>query len=80
MGAPATADDFLALVSRSGLVDPATLEATRERLRMDPAGTGPPESTAETLVRDGVLTLFQARQFLQGRGATATLPGTGSWS
>lgn len=68
MGAPATADDFLALVSRSGLVDPATLEATRERLRMDPAGTGPPESTAETLVRDGVLTLFQARQFLQGRG------------
>jgi serine/threonine protein kinase len=66
MPAPATTDEFLALVRKSGLIDAERLDASLEQLRA--AGKLPTEvkKLAGTLVREGLLTLFYAEQFLRG--------------
>jgi eukaryotic-like serine/threonine-protein kinase len=64
--APATTDDLLDLVRRSGLVEEAVLGAYLQRL--DPAALSlPPPKLAGRLIRDGIITHFQAEQFLQGK-------------
>jgi serine/threonine protein kinase len=67
MPQPETCDDFLALARKSQQVDPGLLDAHVERLRQ--SGTLPPRprKLARLLVREGVLTVFQAEQFLQGK-------------
>src|SRR5947209_2458484 len=67
MPAPANASEFLDLVRKSGLADERLLAASLQKL--SDAGPLPDKSVdlARVLVRDGVLTRFQAEQLLQGR-------------
>ncbi len=67
MPAPATVADFLGLVSRSGLLEPRELDGYLGRLRRAEPLPGQPASLAAQLVRDGLLTSFQAEQLLHGR-------------
>ncbi|MBX9626153.1 MAG: serine/threonine protein kinase, partial [Gemmataceae bacterium] len=67
MPAPATVPDLLDLVRRSGLVAEPALDAAVGRYTT--AGTLPPtvDGAAALLVRDGLLTFFQAKQIKLGR-------------
>ena len=68
MPAPATVPAFLDLARRSGLVVPeAALDEVLDRYRT--AGTFPQtiDAAAALLVRDGLLTFFQAKQLKLGR-------------
>jgi len=68
MPAPATSDELLDLVQKSGVVEEPKLRAYRQKLA-ESAGGVPrdPAKLAGLLVRDGVLTYFQAEQILQGK-------------
>lgn len=67
MPAPTTADEFLDLVLKSHLVEEPRLRAYAQKLR--DAGSLPPDPSklAQFLVRDALLTYFQAEQLLQGK-------------
>jgi serine/threonine protein kinase len=67
MPAPTTVDELLELVRKSGVVDEKRVAGHMEKLRAD--GAVPPDATglAAVLVRDGILTHFQAEQFLLGK-------------
>src|SRR5437763_318209 len=73
MPSPTTVNELLELVRKSGVVDEKRLTAHVERLRA--SGNLPPEPgrLAGVLVRDGVLTQFQAEQFLQGKWRRFTI-------
>ena len=73
MPAPTTSEEFLDLVRKSGVVDDNRLASYLQKLR---AATGLPaeaNSMAGCLVRDGVLTHFQAEQILQGKWRRFTI-------
>jgi serine/threonine protein kinase len=73
MATPATAEQLLELVSKSGLVDPPRLqEYARRRAGAAPAT---PAELADALVREGLLTHFQADQLLGGHFRNFTLSG-----
>jgi eukaryotic-like serine/threonine-protein kinase len=63
MPAPATLAEFVDLVRRSGLVPANTLDELLRRAQ--PPATA--DQAASALVRDGLLTFFQAKQLRQGR-------------
>jgi tRNA A-37 threonylcarbamoyl transferase component Bud32 len=67
MPAPATVPEFLDLVRKSGLLPDTTLDDVIDRHRA--AGTLPPsiDPFAALLVREGLLTFFQAKQLKLGR-------------
>jgi eukaryotic-like serine/threonine-protein kinase len=67
MPAPASVTEFLDLVQKSGVADEAKLKAYLDKI--GGASALPPEPTkaAGHLVRDGLLTYFQAEQILQGK-------------
>ena len=67
MAAPATIDAFLELVRKSGMVDREQLDAYCGRLRQ--GGSAPDKVTrlAQKMVQDGLLTNFQAEQYLRGK-------------
>jgi serine/threonine protein kinase len=66
MTPPTTSSEFLHLVRQSGLVDAERLDAYLGQLW--PAGPLPePTRLACALVRDGLLTYFQAKQLLRGK-------------
>jgi serine/threonine protein kinase len=67
MPAPATTDEFLDLVRRSGVADEARLDAHLKRLAEQSGVPDDPSKLAGVLVRDGLLTYFQADQLLQGK-------------
>ena len=73
MPAPTTNDELLDLVRKSGVIDEKRLASQLERIHA--AGQVPPEPNrfAGVLVRDGVLTHFQAEQFLQGKWRRFTI-------
>ena len=73
MPAPNTADEFLLLIHKSGLVDKEQLGDHLAKLRT--AGTIPPEPArlAGLLVEDGFLTRFQAEQLLLGKWRRFTI-------
>jgi serine/threonine protein kinase len=73
MPAPTTVDELIDLAKKSGVVEDKRLDAAVAKLRA--AGTLPkePGKLAGILVRDGVLTHFQAEQFLQGRWRRFTI-------
>ncbi len=75
MPAPLTAEQFLDLTRKSGLLDRQDLDAYLQRRRA--AGPLPDgaRALAEALVRDGMLTRFQAEQLLQGRWREFILNG-----
>jgi serine/threonine protein kinase len=72
MPTPPTGDEFLDLVRKSGVVDDKKLAPY-----VDPDGktryANEPGKLAGLLVRDGVLTRFQAEQFLQGKWRRFTI-------
>ncbi len=67
MPAPATVDEFLDFVKRSGVADEAKLAAQVLRYAAEGEATPAPADAAQLLIRDGLLTHFQAEQILQGR-------------
>ncbi len=73
MPAPTTTDEFLDLVRKSGVVEEKRLSAYLAKLRA--AGPLPPEpgKFAGLLVRDGILTHFQAEQVAQGKWRRFTI-------
>jgi serine/threonine protein kinase len=73
MPSPATTDEFLELVQKSAVVEDRRLGAYLERLRADGSWPGDPRQAASLLVRDGVLTNFQADQLLQGKWKRFTI-------
>src|SRR5947209_10687282 len=70
-----TVDDFLACVRKSGVLDPKRLDDYLEKLRAapDPPATAP--RLADAMVRDGLLTGFQAEQLRRGRWRNFTISG-----
>jgi serine/threonine protein kinase len=67
MPAPSTADEFVDLVRKSAVLDEPRLAEYVHRLKSDPAAPRDPSGVAGLFVRDGLLTYFQAEQFLQGK-------------
>src|SRR6516225_3791611 len=74
MAAPTTLDEFFELVRKSGVVDEARLSAYLQKANN---GSAPlPDDlgkAAGILVRDGILTHFQAEQFLLGKWRRFTI-------
>jgi serine/threonine protein kinase len=73
MNAPATAAEFLALVRKSGIVDDKRLAVYLEKSRLTSPLPSEAQKLAERLVQDGLLTHFQAEQFLQGKWRRFTI-------
>src|SRR5215470_4695530 len=73
MPSPSTAAEFLELVRKSGVVDEKRLDAHVEKLRAAAALPAEPARLAGVLVRDGILTHFQANQFMQGKWKRFTI-------
>jgi serine/threonine protein kinase len=75
MPAPTTIDQFLDLLPRSGLVQEDKLKAYLDKLRTAKALPEAPAQLAQSMVRDGLLTRFQADQLLQGKSKGYTIAG-----
>jgi len=73
MPSPSTVDEFLDLVRKSEVVEEKKLAAYLDRLRAAGAPPAAPGALAGLLVRDGVLTQFQAEQILQGKWRRFTI-------
>jgi serine/threonine protein kinase len=73
MASPATNAEFLDLVRKSGVLDEKRLEAHLEKLRAAGAMAAEPGKLAGLLVRDGLLTHFQAEQILLGKWRRFTI-------
>src|SRR5262245_52322170 len=67
MAAPSTIDEFLDLVRRSGVLDEKRLDTYLEKARAAGALPNEPGKLAGVLVRDGLLTHFQAEQLVAGK-------------
>lgn len=67
MPAPATPDDLLKLIRKSGMIEEPRLEAYLEKLRQSGAVPSDTRKLAGAMVRDGLLTYFQAEQFMLGK-------------
>lgn len=67
MPAPSTTDDLLELVRKSGLVEDRKLDAYLQKLQGSGSFPAEPNHLAGILVRDGILTQFQAEQILLGK-------------
>ncbi|QJW98974.1 serine/threonine protein kinase [Frigoriglobus tundricola] len=73
MPAPTTAEELLDLLQKSGLVEEPRLRAYVQKLRDTAAFPTDPNKLAGALVRDALLTYFQAEQLLQGKYKRFTL-------
>ncbi len=73
MPSPATTDEFLDLVQKSAVVEDKRLSAYLDKLRSNGSLPGDARQAAAVLVRDGVLTNFQAEQILQGKWKRFTI-------
>ncbi|MFO0807489.1 MAG: protein kinase [Gemmataceae bacterium] len=71
MVAPSTSEEFLDLVRKSGVIDPARVDSFASTLKPQAA----PQAIAQRMVGDGLLTEFQARQLLQGKHRRFILSG-----
>jgi serine/threonine protein kinase len=67
MPPPTTADEYLDLVRKSAVVEDKKLGQFLEQYQGERALPREPQQLADVLIRDGVLTHFQAEQFLQGK-------------
>src|SRR5947208_6013795 len=73
MAAPATVDEYLDLVRKSGLLDEKRLDAYLDKLRASGPLPAEPGMVARFLIRDGLLTHFQANQILDGKWRRFTI-------
>src|SRR5262245_5776513 len=67
MAAPATTDEFLDLVRKSGVAEEKRFDAWLQKAKSNGTLAGAPGVIAGLLIRDGVLTAFQAEQILAGK-------------
>lgn len=67
MSAPASVEEFLQLVRKSGMVDEGKLTAHLQRRNKTSGLDTDPRLAAEAMIADGVMTNFQAEQFLLGK-------------
>jgi serine/threonine protein kinase len=74
MSAPVTCDQFLDLVDKSGLIEQAALSNFRRALAAS-AAPDTPGDLADAMVRDGLLTRFQAEQLRNGRSRGFVIGG-----
>src|SRR5215831_15554804 len=73
MPSPTTIDEFLELVRKSGVVDEKKLTTYLDKARAAKALPPEPGKAAGLLVRDGILTHFQAEQFCLGKWRRFTI-------
>ncbi len=73
MAAPSTVDEFVELIRKSGVLDETRLFPYVQKLKDDSATPNELSGLAGLFVRDGLLTYFQAEQFLQGRWKRFTI-------
>src|SRR6266542_3011601 len=73
MAAPATNDEFLDLIRKSGVAEEKRFDAWLQKVKSNGALPVKPGEVAGLLVRDGVLTKFQAEQILQGKWRRFTI-------
>ena len=67
MSAPSSVEELLQLVRKSGMVDENKLATYLQRRQMARGLSPDPREFADELVRDGIVTYFQAEQFLLGK-------------
>src|SRR3954470_12294398 len=67
MPVPATIDDLLKLIRKSGMIEEPRLDAYIERLRLSGPVPTDVRKLAGRMVKDGLLTYFQAEQFMLGK-------------
>ncbi len=67
MPAPATIDDLIGLVRKTGVLDEKRLDTYLTKLRAASAMPSAPKELAGLMIRDGILTGFQAEQILLGK-------------
>jgi serine/threonine protein kinase len=73
MSVPATADDLVLLIRKSGLVDERKLTAFLNSHESDGVLNFEPKKVVATMVREGLLTYFQGEQYLLGKWRGFTL-------
>src|SRR5436190_3256997 len=67
MSVPSTVDDFLDVGAKSGVLEKKVTDSYVAKLRAAAAVPNTPKQLAQFMVRDGLLTTFQAGQLLQGK-------------
>src|SRR6266478_2914760 len=67
MSVPSTVDDFLDVGAKSGVLEKKVTDSYVEKLRAAATVPSTPKQLAQFMVRDGLLTTFQAGQLLQGK-------------
>src|SRR5437870_9310228 len=67
MAAPASINELLDITQKSGVVDESRLNGYLQQLRSQGPLPKEPSKLAGLMVRDGLLTLFQAEQLLMGK-------------
>ena len=67
MPVPATNEELYSLIAKSGVLDESRVKTYVDRLQASGEHTSDPIKLGELMVRDGLLTNFQAEQLLQGR-------------
>jgi serine/threonine protein kinase len=73
MPAPTTVDEFVDLVRKSAVLDEPRLSQYVQKLKADPTTPKDLSGVAGLFIRDGLLTYFQAEQFLQGKWKRFTI-------
>jgi serine/threonine protein kinase/DNA/RNA endonuclease YhcR with UshA esterase domain len=67
MPVPATRDEFLDLVRKSGVLDGERVSAFAQAMTAAGVSLDQPKALAQRMIREGLITKFQAEQFLQGK-------------
>jgi serine/threonine protein kinase len=67
MSVPSSVEELIQLIRKSGMIDEAKLTAYLERREFTRGLPADPRDFADDMVRDGVLTNFQAEQYLLGK-------------
>ncbi len=75
MHAPTTVEEFLELGQKSGLLEKTRLDLYVQKKRDTDTLPTVPKRLAEIMIRDGLLTPFQADQLLHGRWKNFTIDG-----
>src|SRR5262249_54144704 len=67
MPTPTTGDEFLEVARKCGVLERASLDAYIARLQTEATLPTKPTPSAKAMIRDGLLTRFQADLLLQGK-------------
>jgi eukaryotic-like serine/threonine-protein kinase len=73
MASPVSVDEFLDLVHKSGVTDEKRLDSYVHKLRANSGMPAEPAKLAGLMVRDGILTQFQAEHIAQGKWRRFTI-------